>query len=141
MIFATRLAASGLSRSIHAKCVQGLLPLALTNGLPSGLQKAPEPVAHLFMRQKFAPLHSGLAPFHRFDKAVFFFEVARHYILHSLIEVAALLGRSLREPVLQVGVEMNFHALKIREKRLSGKLCSGLYSTTLLKRDCVHLVG
>jgi hypothetical protein len=25
-----------------------------------------------------------------------------------------LLGRALREPDLQVGVEMNFHALKIR---------------------------
>jgi hypothetical protein len=38
----------------------------------SGLQEAPEPVAYLLMRQKFAPLESGLAPFHGFDTAVFF---------------------------------------------------------------------
>ena len=78
------------------------------------------------MRQKFAPLQSGLAPFHGFDEAVFFLEVTRYNILHNLIEVAALLGRSLRELRLQVGVEMNFHALKIRENRRSGKLRLGL---------------
>jgi hypothetical protein len=43
-------------------------------------------------------------------------------ILHSLIKAAALLGSTLRDPGLQVGGKMNFHAFKIREKRLCGKL-------------------
>jgi hypothetical protein len=72
------------------------------------------------MRQKFAPLQSGLAPFHGFNEAVFLLEIPRNKILHSLIELASLLGRSLREFRLQVGVEMNFHAPKIRENRPSG---------------------
>jgi hypothetical protein len=50
------------------------------------------------VRQKFAALKCGLAPFHGFDKAVFFLEVTRYNILHSLIEITAILGRSLREP-------------------------------------------
>src|SRR5579872_5896211 len=78
------------------------------------------------MRQKFAPRQCGLAPFDGFDEAVFFLEVTRNNILHSLIELAALLGRSLRELRLQVGVEMNFPALKIRENRRSDKLRLGL---------------
>jgi hypothetical protein len=43
------------------------------------------------MGQKFAALQSGLAPFHGFDEAVFLLEVTRNNILHSVIEVAALL--------------------------------------------------
>jgi hypothetical protein len=67
-------------------------------------------------------LQSGFTPFYRFHETVFFFEVTGDNILHGLIEVAALLGRSLRKPGLQVGVEMNFHALKIRENTHSDKV-------------------
>jgi len=77
------------------------------------MQETPEPVAHLFMGQKFAPSQCGLAALHRLDKAVFFLEVTRDNILHGFIEVAALLGRSLRKPLLQVRGEMNFHGLNI----------------------------
>jgi hypothetical protein len=72
------------------------------------------------MRQKLASLQSSLAPFHGFDKAVLFLEKTGDNILHSLIEVAALLGRTLRKPSLQVGLEMDFHALKIPGKRRAG---------------------
>jgi|SRR6516162_9771943 len=73
------------------------------------------------MRQKFAPVQGGFAPPHGFDKAVFFLKVTRNNILHSLIEVAALLGRPLGKPCFQVTVEMNFHALKIWENGQGGK--------------------
>ncbi len=67
------------------------------------------------MSQEFGSLKSSLAPFHGLKEAVFLLEVTRNNILHSLIEVAALLGRPLCELRLQVGVEMDFHALKIRQ--------------------------
>jgi hypothetical protein len=74
------------------------------------------------MRQKFAPLQSRLAPFDGLDKTVFFLKVTCHNILHGLIEVPALLGRSLRQAGFQVGVEMNFHALRLLENRPLGKV-------------------
>jgi len=97
------------------------------------------------MRKKFAPLESGLAPFHGFNEAVFPLEVTRNNILNSLSEVTALLGRSLRELRLQVGVEMNFHAFKIRERRRRGKLrlaLRGIPKLTLFETyRCAETVG
>ena len=68
------------------------------------------------MREIFTTLQSTLAPLHGLGKAVLFVEVICHNILHKLIGLASLLGRSLREPGFEIGVEMYFHALQDTEK-------------------------
>jgi len=55
------------------------------------------------MRQNSPRSKARLAAFDSFDKAVFFLKVTCHNILHGLIEVPALLGRSLRQAGFQVG--------------------------------------
>lgn len=77
-------------------------------------------MAYLFVRKKLAPRESGLTVFHGFGEAVFLFEVTSHYILYSIREIAAFLSRPLCESSLQIGSEINFHALKI-----SYWLCTG----------------
>jgi hypothetical protein len=59
---------------------------------------------------------SILAPLHGFDKAVFFFEVMFHNILHPLVGLAPLLGRPLGESGFEKGIEVYFHALQDTEK-------------------------
>ena len=88
---------------------------ATTNGRPSGLKKAPKPLANLLVREKFAAVQSGLAPFNGLNETVLFFEVTRNHVLHNFVRIAALLDRPLCEPRLQVGAEMDFHGFKIRE--------------------------
>jgi hypothetical protein len=68
------------------------------------------------VREIFAALQSVLSPLHGFDKAVFVVEVTRHNIPHKLIGLEPLLGRSLRDPVFEIWVEMYFHALQNTEK-------------------------
>jgi hypothetical protein len=67
------------------------------------------------MRQKFAALQCGFAAFHGLDESILFFEIARDYVLHNFIRLDALLCRTLREASLQIGAELNVHALKIRK--------------------------
>jgi hypothetical protein len=85
-----------------------------TNGFPSGLEKSPQPLAYLFMREIFTPLQGGLAPFHGRDEAIFLLEVAGYDVLHCFIQFDALLRGSLHEASLQIGRELDFHGLKIR---------------------------
>jgi len=66
------------------------------------------------MGQKFAAFQGGLAPFHGLDKAVFFLKITRHDILYDFIQPDAPLSRSLRQARLQIGIELDFHGLKIR---------------------------
>jgi len=63
-----------------------------TNGVPSGLKEATEPLAYLLMSQKFAPRQRSLTSLDGFDKAIFFLEIACHNIQHDLIRVYAFLG-------------------------------------------------
>ena len=90
--------------------------MATTNEFPSGLKKASEPLTHLFMCKKFASLQSSFAPFDSFHKAVFFLKVTRNDILHNLVRVAALLGRSMCELGLHVRVKVYFHVFNDTEK-------------------------
>jgi hypothetical protein len=85
-----------------------------TNGFPSGLEKSPQTLAYLFVREIFTALQGSLAPFHGRDEAIFFLEVARYDVLHCFIQFDALLRRSLHEASLEVGLELDFHGLKIR---------------------------
>jgi hypothetical protein len=94
--------------------VPGPRLLARTKVFASGLQESPQALAHLLMGKKLAAFQSGLAPFHGFDKTVFFLEVTRNDILHDLIQFDSLLRRSLREAGLQIGIKLDFHGLKIR---------------------------
>ncbi len=82
----------------------------------SGLKKALHPFANLFVGEVIAVLKGGLAVFYGFDEAVFLFEVPRNNILHNLVGVASLSGRSLDEPGLQVRGEMYFHDSQARRK-------------------------
>ncbi len=90
-------------------------PQVQTNVFPSGLEKAPEPLAYLFVGEKIALFQSRFASFHSVNEAVLFLEVAGHNILHNLIRIEAILGRSPYKAGLHVGAEMNFHAQKIRQ--------------------------
>jgi len=74
------------------------------------------------MREIFAALQSRFAPSHGFNEAVFFREVPGHYILYNFVQLDALLVRSLREPGLQVGSELDFHGLKIQQKMKLNRL-------------------
>lgn len=78
------------------------------------MQKAPEPLADLFMRQKLTALYGGLATLHGFNEAIFLLEVARDNILDNLIQFDALLDCALLEASLQIGVKLDFHGIKIR---------------------------
>jgi hypothetical protein len=93
---ATRLAASGLSRSIRAQIRSRSSTQVKTNGFPSGLLKPPQPLAGLLVSQKFTTFQSGLAAFHGFDKSVFFLKVSRHDVLHNFIRLDTLLIRQPR---------------------------------------------
>jgi hypothetical protein len=68
------------------------------------------------MREVFTTLESILAPLNSFDKAVFLVKVMCHKILHKLIGLAPLLGRSFCEPGFEIGVEIDFHTLQDAEK-------------------------
>jgi len=67
------------------------------------------------MGKRFAAREGRFAPLHGFSKAIFFLEVSRHNLLHNFIGIAPLLTRSLGQPGLQVGFEVNFHVLMLRE--------------------------
>src|ERR1700759_3040636 len=96
------------------KRVQGLLRLAGANGLPSGLQKAWQPVADLLMREMVAILQSVLTAFDGFDEVVLFFERVGNNVLHKLGRVPTLLVRTLREAGLQLRFEVDLHAFHDR---------------------------
>jgi hypothetical protein len=68
------------------------------------------------MRQMFTALESIFASLHGLHKALFFVEVTRHNFLNILIGLAPLLGRSLREPGFEMGVEVYFHTPQDTEK-------------------------
>jgi hypothetical protein len=80
------------------------------------MQKAPKPLAHLLMREIFATLQSILATLHGFDKAVFFLEISGYNVLHKLIGLAPLLGRSRHEPCFESGIKLNVHTPQDTEK-------------------------
>lgn len=64
------------------------------------------------MGEKFAPLQSGLAALDGLDEAVFFLEVRSDNVLHGLIKVPALFGRSLRKASLQGRSEVYLHTIQ-----------------------------
>jgi hypothetical protein len=97
MIVATRLAASGLSRSIPSKFFPNPRLLVRTSEFPSGLQKAFKALAHLLMGKKFTAFQCCLAAFYGIDETIFLLEVTSYNILHNFIRGDALPGRSLRE--------------------------------------------
>jgi hypothetical protein len=66
------------------------------------------------MGQKLTAFQGGLAPSHGLDKAVFFLEITRNDILYNFIQSDSPLSRSLRQAGLQIGIELDFHGLKIR---------------------------
>ena len=47
------------------------------------------------MREIFTTLQSILAPLYGLDQAVLFLEITCHNVLHKLVRLAPLLGRSL----------------------------------------------
>jgi hypothetical protein len=61
------------------------------------------------MGEVLATLQSVLTAFHGLDKAGFFLEIARQYILHQVVGIPALLGGRMRELRFQFPVDMYFH--------------------------------
>lgn len=104
------------------KCALNLRPRVTTNESPSGLQEPMKAPADLLMRQILAALQGVLAALHGLGEACFLLEIPRENVLHQLAGIAALLSGGLRELRFEFRREVYFHGLKIREKRLGGKL-------------------
>jgi hypothetical protein len=73
------------------------------------------------MREILTAPQSILAVLHGFDKAVLFLEIPGDNVLHKLIGLAPLLGRSFGEPGFETRVEIYFHTLQDTEKSACGQ--------------------
>jgi len=87
--------------------------------------EAVKPFASLLLRKIVTAFQGVLTPFDGLDKAVFLFQITGNNVLNKLIRLAPLLGGSLRQAGLQVGVETYFHGLKIVRNVLGCKRCAG----------------
>lgn len=99
--------------------------MSRTSGLASGLKKAPEPFPNLLMRQKLTALQRSLTALDGLDEAVFFREVSGDNVLHDFVRTATALRSASGEAGFEFGIEVNFHVIKIRERRGGSNVLGG----------------
>ena len=73
---------------------------------------------HVLVLYKLATVGLLDAPLHASDEAGLIFEHPGNGFFHQLLGVLAVGGGHLLEPRFNVGREMYFHVLKVRENRL-----------------------
>jgi hypothetical protein len=69
------------------------------------------------MRQELASLQCRFASLDRFDEAVFFHKVTGDNFLNHFLRIATTLSGASTQARFKVGVEMDFHVMKIRERK------------------------
>ena len=75
-------------------------------------------VNHVLVLYKLAAVGLLNTSLHSGDEAGLIFEHPGNSILHQLLGILAVGNSHLLEPRFNVGREMHFHALKVRENRL-----------------------